>query len=196
MTAKTSKTGNDLRWKIEIILSQVEAVPKIYNERTFADAIRSAALTGQAAELYQLVGALEPQPDLVALPGKFVVTNPQVQLLRAFYASLPVPRQRQFVRLLLAQTGDRTVRVIIHTLLDLGRLRAVEKFLSGSKLSMFVRAMTWEAIKAALSHEPHRFGEQELVILERMQVADRKRFPELQYEPGDSLITPPRNYKV
>jgi hypothetical protein len=185
----------ELKEKIRLILSQVEPAAKIYHERSLADSVRDSALTGEVSPLYRLAASLGTASNPVARPGQFAVTNPQVQLFRALYTSLAVSRQRKFATMLLSEISERTARVVVHTILDLGHLKTLEKFLSGSTASMSVRGTAWSAVKDALAHEPHRFDEGDFSTLERMQKTDRKRFPQRKHDPEDSIIIP-RGYSV
>jgi hypothetical protein len=170
--------------KIELILSQVEPLEKIYTERSLADSMR---VSRQLDEFGRLAQSLGSKPDPIAKPGQFVVTNGQVQLLRALHASLLPTLQRTFPALLWAAVTERNSQVIVHTLLDLAHLPMLVKLLSGRGMPMSLRFMVWAAIGDALTHEPNRFGDRELDLLDRAQKADRRRFPELHYAPEDSL---------
>jgi hypothetical protein len=193
--AAGKRSEREIKGKIRLILSQVEPAARIYHERGLAEAMRDAALTGEVSEFYRLAGSLGAKPNPIAAPGQFAVTHPQVEILRALYTSLPAPRQRKFATMLLSEISERTARVIVHTILDLGYLKVLETFLSGSTASVPVRVIAWSTVKDALAHEPHRFTELDLSTLERMQKTDRKRFPERKHEPEDSIIIP-RGYNV
>lgn len=163
--------------KISLILSQVDQKAKIYNDVTIAEIARAVTQGIEVA------------------PRQMVLVHPQVLLLRVLYASLPARQQRQFVTILLARISDRTAQVVVHTLLDLGYLKALETFLGGP-VPATVRTLAWMAIHDALVYEPQRFVEQDLTLIEKMQKSDRKRFPQTKtHVPEDSIITS-RGYTV
>jgi hypothetical protein len=172
--AAPKPSARALREKITLILSQVDRKAKIYNDVTIAEVARS-------------LGVEVP-------PRQPVLVNPQVQLLRVLYTSLPGRHQGQFVTILLKGISDRTAQVIVHTLIDLGHFKALERFLAGN-VPPTVRTLTWMALHDALVHEPQRFGERDLALIEKMQKADRKRFPPTRVQREDSIIIP-RNYSV
>jgi hypothetical protein len=62
------------------------------------------------------------------------------------------------------------------------------KLLSGRRVPMPLRVLVWATIGEALAYESNRFGDRELELLDRAQKDDRRRFPELQYAPEDSML--------
>jgi hypothetical protein len=183
--AAAKPSARTVKGKIALILSQVEPLEKIYSERSLVDSTRASR---QLDEFGRLARALGPKPDPIAQPGQFVVTHGQVQLLRALYTSLPPVLQRTFPALLWASVEERNSHVVVHTLLDLGRLQMLVKLLSGRRVPMPLRVLVWATIGEALAYESNRFGDRELELLDRAQKDDRRRFPELQYAPEDSML--------
>jgi len=151
----------ELRSNIKLILSQVSQDAPIYtlsSTRTF------------------IPGSLEIP---ILPPGAAQKTNEQVVLLTRLYSGCRSELQKSFPVLLLSEITTRTAAVIVHALLETGTLSHLEKALADTTRlpTLELRTRVWEAIRAGLQMEAHRFSEEDLTRLEAMREAEVKRIP-------------------
>lgn len=164
-------TQDDLKAKINLILSQVDSSAPIYTlsnpKPFFFAALADVAESKRGSHHSDLV---------IASPGDAEVVNEQIPLLKILYAQCSPEQQPAFIPLLLAQLNESNAAVVVHSALELGGLIQLKKVLDDpDKLSLAVRLNVWKALREKVAKESHTFTDADLDLLEKVRSTEIKR---------------------
>jgi hypothetical protein len=172
--------ANDLQKKIRLILSQVKPDSKIYLEAELGMAL---ARYRRAQKARDEGNALPPEEDAETREKKAsTVINEQVRLLKILYGQR-VQEADEFVKILGDEVDEVNAAVIIHTLIELGRLDAVLGGIGWRKRrNADVRRALWRAVREKLRREPHQFSDADLDAIDAKRVTESPRIPKFGQE--------------
>jgi hypothetical protein len=175
---KRSRTAKDLRKQIQLILSQVKPDSKIYPEvgMGLSEFLR-------AKEAREAGHALPPEDAVAREKKSSTVANEQVRLLKILCGQ-PGHGADEFVKILADEVDEVNAAVIIHTLIELGRLKAVLGVIgSRKKNETDIRRVLWGAIREKLRREPHRFSDADLDAMRTKEIPRRIPKPVREDDP-------------
>jgi len=165
--------NDDLQGKIRLILSQVKSYSTIYK-------IKEGELLSK--RLMKVMG----KGDDATTEEVSTVVNEQVILLKILYGQ-GGHASDEFVKILSGEVNDVNAAVIVHTLIELGRLDAVLTIAASLKRdNIDVRRAVWSAVGEKLRREPHRFSDDDLEAIEARRTVEIPRIPRLRRSGEDS----------
>jgi hypothetical protein len=153
----------ELRRKIRLILGQVKPSDRIYRY-TESDVL-----------LENLRAASEPDAPRVADVKDTTIVNEQILLLKVLRGQ-GGHSETDFVTVLSEEVSADNATVVVHTLIDVGRLDAVLALRKAVKASsLHFRAALWTAVGEKLRREPHRFTDKDLDAIDDARTKDHLR---------------------
>jgi hypothetical protein len=164
--------ANDLRKKIQLILSQVKPDSQIY--RTEIGLGLKEYMKTQKARDWGY--ALPPEEDAAAREKEAsTVVNEQVRLLKIMYGQ-GGHEADEFVKILRDEVDEVNAAVIIHTLIELGRLEAALGIIGWQKRNdIDIRRALWRAMREKLRREPHQFSDADLDAIDAQRTVETPR---------------------
>src|SRR6266852_2973669 len=148
---------DDLRRKVHLILGEYNpALHKIYRHT-------ESEILAEHLRIAKNLGG----PPLADLSDTAVV-NEQVLLLKTLRGQ-GGHSEKDFIKVLSNAVTDHNAPVVVHALVELGRLDAVLAILGREKLGPDVAASIWQRLGEKLRREPHRFTDADLEEIDKIR---------------------------
>jgi hypothetical protein len=157
-----TKAYEDLKGKVLLILGQFKSYHRIYKHT-------ERELTNERLRL-----AKNPDDEPAVDFNDTTVVNEQVLLLKTLRGQ-GGHTEEDFVKILSEAIHEDNAPVVVHTLVEVGRLDAVLAMVGKTKLEeLELPAEIWSTLGEKLRREPHRFTDADLDAISKVRGADER----------------------